>query len=96
VPAMIRIHNFARGGRGLRVIWQCEEMALPYRLETLSFPTSEAYRALNPLGTVPFLEDVGGVAINESSPSCSMSRRDTARRRCCPPSTIRATRACCR
>jgi glutathione S-transferase len=63
---MIRIHNFARGGRGLRVIWQCEEMALPYRLETLSFPTSEAYRALNPLGTVPFLEDVGGVAINES------------------------------
>jgi glutathione S-transferase len=63
---MIRIHNFARGGRGLRVIWQCEEMGLPYRLETVSFPTSEAYRALNPLGTVPFLEDAGGVAINES------------------------------
>jgi glutathione S-transferase len=63
---MIRIHNFARGGRGLRVIWQCEEMGLPYRLETVSFPTSEVYRALNPLGTVPFLEDAGGVAINES------------------------------
>lgn len=63
---MIRIHNFARGARGLRVMWQCEEMGLPYRLETVSFPTSEAYRALNPLGTVPFLEDEGGVAINES------------------------------
>jgi glutathione S-transferase len=63
---MIRIHNFARGGRGLRVIWQCEEMGLPYRLETVSFPTSEAYRALNPLRTVPFLQDAGGVAINES------------------------------
>jgi len=63
---MIRIHNFARGGRGLRVLWQCEEMGLPYRLEIVSFPTSEAYRALNPLGTVPFLEDDGGVAINES------------------------------
>jgi glutathione S-transferase len=63
---MIRIHNFARGGRGLRAIWQCEEMGLPYRLEIVSFPTSEAYRALNPLGTVPFLEDAGGVAINES------------------------------
>jgi glutathione S-transferase len=63
---MIRIHNFARGGRGLRVIWQCEEMGLPYRLEIVSFPTSAAYRALNPLGTVPFLEDAGGVAINES------------------------------
>ena len=23
---MIRIHNFAHGGRGLRVIWQCEEL----------------------------------------------------------------------
>jgi glutathione S-transferase len=63
---MICIHNFARGGRGLRVIWQCEEMGVPYRLEIVSFPTSEAYRALNPLGTVPFLEDAGGVAINES------------------------------
>src|SRR5262245_31922443 len=63
---MIRIHNFARGGRGLRVFWQCEEMGLPYQRETVSFPPSEAYRALNPLGTVPFLEDEGGVAINES------------------------------
>jgi glutathione S-transferase len=63
---MIRVYNFARGARGLRVIWQCEEMGLPYRLETVSFPTSEAYRARNPLGTVPFLEDEGGVAIGES------------------------------
>jgi glutathione S-transferase len=63
---MIKIYNFARGARGQRVIWQCEEMGLPYQLETVSFPPSEAYRALNPLGTVPFLEDEGGVAINES------------------------------
>jgi glutathione S-transferase len=63
---MIRIYNFARGARGLRVIWQCEEMSLPYQVETVSYPTSEAYRALNPLGSVPFLEDEGGVAINES------------------------------
>lgn len=63
---MIRIHNFARGARGLRVVWLCEEMGLPYHLETHPFPTPPAYRALNPLGTVPFLEDEGGVAINES------------------------------
>ena len=63
---MIRIHNFARGARGLRVVWLCEEMGLPYHLETLPFPTPESYRSLNPLGTVPFLEDEGGVAINES------------------------------
>jgi glutathione S-transferase len=63
---MIRIHNFARGARGVRVIWQCEEMGLPYQVETVTYPPSEAYRALNPLGTVPFLEDEGGVAIHES------------------------------
>jgi glutathione S-transferase len=64
--AVIKIYNFARGARGLRVIWLCEEMGLPYQVETVSFPTSEAYRALNPLGSVPFLQDEGGVAINES------------------------------
>jgi len=63
---MIRLHNFARGARGLRLFWQCEEMGLPYQVETVSFPPSAAYRALHPLGTVPFLEDDGGVAIHES------------------------------
>jgi glutathione S-transferase len=63
---MIRIHNFSRGARGLRVFWQCEEMELPYQVETVSYPTSDAYRALNPLGTVPFLEDEGGVGLCES------------------------------
>ncbi len=63
---MIKIHNFPRGGRGLRLFWQCEEMGLPYQVGTVTFPPNEAYRALNPLGTVPFLEDEGGVAINES------------------------------
>lgn len=63
---MIKIYNFDRGLRGLRVVWQCEEMGLPYQLEKVSFPPSEAYRALNPLGNVPFLEDEGGVAMGES------------------------------
>jgi glutathione S-transferase len=63
---MIRIHSFARGARGLRVFWLCEEMGLPYQVETVPYPQNEAYLALNPLGTVPFLEDEGGVAINES------------------------------
>jgi glutathione S-transferase len=63
---MITVYNFARGARGLRLFWQCEEMGLPYRAETVSFPTSAAYRGLNPLGTVPFLTDDGGVAITES------------------------------
>ncbi|HXC56004.1 MAG TPA: glutathione S-transferase family protein [Rhizomicrobium sp.] len=63
---MITIHNFARGARGVRLFWVCEEMGLAYTAQTVSYPPSAAYRALNPLGSVPFLED-GGVAINEST-----------------------------
>ena len=62
---MITIHTFARGVRGLRVIWLCEEMGLPYQIEVVPVPADEKYRALNPLGSVPFLTD-GDVAINES------------------------------
>ena len=63
---MMTIHNFARGARGQRAMWLCEEMGLPYAAKMHSFPVGTDYRALNPLGTVPFLEDDGGVAINES------------------------------
>lgn len=62
---MIRIHNFPRGARGVRVFWVCEEMGVPYETSAVTFPPSRAYLALNPLGSVPFLEDEG-VAINES------------------------------
>ena len=63
---MIRIHNFARGARGLRVMWQCEEMNLPYEVELVGYPPSNAYRSLHPLGSVPFLQDEGGVSMCES------------------------------
>jgi glutathione S-transferase len=62
---MLKIYNFPRG-RGVRVIWLCEEMGISYQTERVSFPPSEGYRKINPLGQVPFLEDDGGVAINES------------------------------
>jgi glutathione S-transferase len=63
---MIRVHHF-RHSRGLRVVWQCEEMGLPYQIVPASMPASADYLALNPAGGVPFLEDEGGVAINEST-----------------------------
>jgi glutathione S-transferase len=64
---MLTIHNFARGARGLRVMWQCEEMGLPYEAKVVTYPPSVEYLALHPLGSVPFLEDdAGGVAIGES------------------------------
>ena len=62
---MLTIHNFAHGARGLRVMWLCEEMGLDYSVKAYGYPVPEAYRALNPLGTVPLLED-GGVVLNES------------------------------
>jgi glutathione S-transferase len=42
------------------------DAACAYQVERVSFPPSDAYRKINPLGQVPFLEDEGGVAINES------------------------------
>ena len=51
---MITVHSFGRTARGLRVMWQCEEMGLPYRLEKVTYPPSEAYRALNLMGSVRF------------------------------------------
>lgn len=62
----IRIYNFARGGRGLRVLWLCEEMGLSYETVFIPFPQPPEYRARHSLGNVPFLEDEGGVAIHES------------------------------
>jgi glutathione S-transferase len=62
---MITITDFQRGARGLRVLWLCEEMGLPYTRNLENYPVSAHFRARNPIGSVPFLED-GAVAINES------------------------------
>jgi glutathione S-transferase len=62
---LIRIYNFARGARGVRVAWLCEEMGLDYEVQSLPFPTPADYRVRAPLGRVPFLED-GEAAITES------------------------------
>lgn len=62
---MIKLHH-APHTRGMRVIWLCEEMGLPYELAPVPFPPDDKYRARNPIGSVPFLED-GDVAMNEST-----------------------------
>jgi glutathione S-transferase len=55
--------------RSLKVLWMLEEMGLPYEVESMEFPpalSTPGYRQVNPIATVPALED-GGVLIFEST-----------------------------
>lgn len=49
------------GTRGVRAIWLCEELGLPYAVEPVDFSPefrgSAQWRALNPVGKVPVLRD---------------------------------------
>ncbi len=63
---MLKLHH-APHTRGMRVLWLCEEIGLPYEMAPVPFPPDEAYRARYPIGSVPLLEDDGGVLMNEST-----------------------------
>jgi glutathione S-transferase len=73
---MLKVYGFARvnkGARGntrdLRVLWTLEEMGLPYEIVGLDHPNqdldSPTYRALNPFGQIPVIDD-DGVVVTES------------------------------
>lgn len=73
---MIKLYGFARvnkGARGktrdLRVLWALEEIGLPYEIVGMDHPAhdldSPAFRALNPFGQIPVIED-DGVVVSES------------------------------
>ncbi|HEU5059994.1 MAG TPA: glutathione S-transferase family protein [Kofleriaceae bacterium] len=73
---MLKVYGFARvnkGARGntrdLRVLWALEEMELPYEIVGMDHPNrdldSPAYRALNPFGQIPTIDD-DGVVVTES------------------------------
>lgn len=58
--------------RSFRPLWALEEMGLDYELTVLPFPPrvfAKAYKEINPLGTVPFLQD-GATRMTESSAIC--------------------------
>ena len=92
---MITIHNFWRGIRGVRVAWQCEEMGLAYEAVGFDFPVPAEYRAKYPPGSVPFLEDQGGVAIGESTAQMLYLAGRYGPTPCCQP-TPPPWRGCCR
>ena len=54
---MLRIFH-SQGARSLRVLWLCEEMGVPYQTAEASFmKPSDEFKAVNPLRTVPVLQD---------------------------------------
>jgi len=65
-----RVNKMARGNtRDLRVLWALEEIGLPYEIIGMDHPKhdldSPAYRALNPFGQIPVIDD-DGVVVSES------------------------------
>jgi glutathione S-transferase len=65
-----RVNKIARGHtRDLRVLWALEEIGLPYEIAGMDHPNHDldapAYRALNPFGQIPVIED-DGVVVTES------------------------------
>jgi glutathione S-transferase len=65
-----RVNKMARGNtRDLRVLWALEEMGLPYEIVGMDHPNhdldSASYRALNPFGQIPAIDD-DGVVVTES------------------------------
>ncbi len=73
---MLKVYGFARvnkGARGktrdLRVLWTLEEIGLPHEIVGMDHPNhdldSPAYRALNPFGQIPVIDD-DGVVVSES------------------------------
>ncbi len=65
-----RVNKVARGNtRDLRILWALEEIGLPYELVGMDHPNhdldSAAYRALNPFGQIPTIDD-DGVVVTES------------------------------
>jgi glutathione S-transferase len=68
---MIILHHCV-SSRSLRPLWMLEELGLPYELRMLPFPPrvhARHYLNLNPLGTVPLLED-GPTLLTESAAMC--------------------------
>lgn len=61
-----------KGARSLRALWALEEMGLDYEVRVMKFPPrmfEPDYLEVNPLGTIPYLED-GDTRMTESSGIC--------------------------
>jgi glutathione S-transferase len=65
---MITIYHVPHS-RSQRVVWLMEELGEEYRVETLAIPVPESFKQVNPLGSVPAIDDAsvdGGIRMFES------------------------------
>ncbi|AKH44237.1 glutathione S-transferase [Altererythrobacter atlanticus] len=53
---MITIYHVPNS-RSLRIVWLMEELGEDYHVERVSFPVGEEFLKVNPLGSVPTIED---------------------------------------
>lgn len=65
-----RVNRFAHGNtRDLRVLWALEEIGVPYEIVGMDHPNhdldTESFRAMNPFGQLPVIDD-DGVVVTES------------------------------
>lgn len=68
---MIKLWGRANSSNVMKVIWTLEELRLPYSRVDVGGPfggtATPEYRAMNPLGLVPSLEEGGGFVLFESN-----------------------------
>jgi glutathione S-transferase len=68
---VITLHHCV-SARSFRPLWALEEIGVPYELKMLPFPPralAHAFKEVNPLGTIPLLED-GALLMTESAAIC--------------------------
>src|SRR4029078_4072437 len=83
---MLKLYGFARVNKGtrgntrdLRVLWTLEEIGLPYEIVGMDHPNhdldSPSYRALNPFGQIPAIDDDGCVLTEAGAILLYLARR---------------------
>lgn len=75
-----RVNKMAHGNtRDLRVLWALEEMGLPYEIAGMDHPNHdldrEAFRAKNPFGQIPVIDDDGGVVTESGAIVLYLARK---------------------
>lgn len=93
---MVTVHH-VKGTRGVRVIWLCEELGIPYEVESVDFSprfkNSPEWRSKSPTGKVPAVSD-DGFTMFESGAVCDYLLERYGAGRLQPPPGTRESALC--